>query len=145
MDPITFTRTDGSTFSLTPRMPRSYAVRNDLLSAYNDASTRGDAARVNRVLAATIGVCVQGRCPPSEEGVDAAPVMPSYDMLNAEVMRYGGRVIETLMGEWDVVPTAEMYRTAIRWTVALSESMPRLKIVEEVTNFTSANEGLGTS
>lgn len=144
MDAITLTRTDGSTFALTPRMPKSYAARNDVISAYNAAVTANDAAKMERTLMACLGLVTQEQAPASEDG-GSPPGMPRYDLVNAHVMRYGGRVIEHLYSKWDVAPSAGLYSGALAALNAMVESMPRTRTVEELTNFTSANGEPGTT
>lgn len=129
MTPITFRRSDGSTFTLTPTMPQAFAARFDLTSvlASNDAAKKG------RALTAALGLGLAGQRPASGPGERVA--MPVY-RNNGEITLYGGTVMEVLAAEWQTVPDIEFWRACNTLALEIIGSLPSQEGIDAATNFT---------
>tara|TARA_R110000824_G_scaffold26882_5_gene91897 strand:- start:6765 stop:7184 length:420 start_codon:yes stop_codon:yes gene_type:complete len=103
---------------LTP--PRSLVTVNDIVSEWS--GSQGQRAKLARLSAAVVGVCWgvgnQGRC-------------PVYDVNTAEVLAYGGAVLEWLLGRGVVL--SSLYTEAQPLFVELWDLMPKAKEVEAAT------------
>lgn len=134
---ITFTRRDGSKFTLQPRPPRSFAARFDLAAEMGKEPTGALAMRMN---CAALGMALTGQHPPEEP----ASTLPVY-ANDGNLMAYGGKVIEALSVRWQVVPDERFWLDLITLAALLVGSLPTAEGVKERENFTSATEAPSTS
>lgn len=141
---LTFTRTDRSTFTLQPTLPRSFAARQDVLEEYAQARDSGRHNKLMRAITAAVGLCLVGQRPPEQP---EAAAMPRY-ADDGELMRYASQVTNVLMAGiagWNVVPNEAFYEGAHRLVNHIAESMPRTEVIEARTDFTEASGGDSTT
>jgi hypothetical protein len=139
---ITFTRLDGSTFSLQPQLPASMMARFDLLNELATYRTQHD-AKAKRVVLAGLGMTLTGQRP---DGAPMTASMPAY-RLDGEVLTYGGQVGDHLMTAWGLDVTsmaASLYQQARDLCMLVIGSLPTKEGVQSRKDFTSASEGAST-
>ena len=90
------------------QLPKSFATRIDLLTAWGDSPTRQQLARI---CASTVCLCLDLGKPP-----------PKYNNAAGDVMAYGAEALDWLVGQ-GVAPTA-IYKRGPSLVNALSESIP---------------------
>jgi hypothetical protein len=132
MTPLKFTRSDGSTFTLTPTMPGTYAALFDLGAA---AGTTGP--KLLRAYTAAIGLGLVGQAPESGPGCKAR--LPAY-RNDGDITAYGGAIMEVLAGQWRVAHSDQMWAQAVILVGELLEKIPTQEGINEATNFTSPSE-----
>jgi hypothetical protein len=139
---ITFSRLDGSTFTLQPQLPASMMARFDLLNELAEYRTSHN-AKAKRVVLAGLGMTLTGQRP------DGAPItasMPAY-RLDGEIVGYGGQVGDHLMTAWGLDVTtmaASLYGQARDLCMQVIGSLPTKEGVEARKGFTSASEDAST-
>lgn len=133
MTPIRFRRSDGSTFTLTPTMPGSYAALFDLGAAA--AETSGP--KMLRARTAAIGLGLAGQSP--ESGPGSKSRLPAY-RNDGDITGYGGAIMEVLAGQWCVVPDESLWSAAWGLVGELLERLPTQEGINDATNFTSPSE-----
>ena len=124
----TFNRSDGSTFTLTAHMPRSFAARYDLIGELG----AHQGARLIRVLSAAIGLAYAGQYPPGDTTAQALPVYRN----DGDITGYGGRVIEVLAGGWSVVPDERFWDQAKDLCAWMGSTLPTAEGVKSAESFT---------
>lgn len=139
---ITFTRLDGSTFTLQPQLPASMMARFDLLNELAAYRTNDD-AKTKRVVLAGLGMTLTGQRP---AGAPVSASMPAY-RLDGEVLAYGGQVGDHLITAWglDVASmSSALYTQGAALCMQVIGSLPTKEGVEARKGFTSASEDAST-
>lgn len=128
MEPIKFTRRDGSHFALQPTIPMSFQARYDLAAEMEGASR----SQMLRLCAAALGLTCVGQHPP---GGTVGQAMPVY-RNNGDLMSYGGQVVDLMAGQWGVVPGKELWEQALKLSTELVASLPTSEGVSDKRDFT---------
>lgn len=139
---ITFTRLDGSTFTLQPQLPASMMARFDLLNELAAYRTNDD-AKTKRVVLAGLGMTLTGQRP---DGAPVSASMPAY-RLDGEVLAYGGQVGDHLITAWGLDVTSmssALYTQGAALCMQVIGSLPTKEGVEARKGFTSASEDAST-
>lgn len=134
--PITFTRTDGSQFTLQPRPPRSFAARYDLAAALSNTS---DPSKAFRITLAGLGMGLTGQHPPGEPH----SLIPAY-RNDGEMLAYGGSIAELIGGKWGIAMTEHLTMSAVVLCRLLVASLPTVEGIKAKEDFTSPPEGAST-
>jgi len=90
------------------KLPKSFATRIDLLTAWGDSPTRQQLARI---CASTVCLCL-----------DLGKTPPKYNNAIGDVMAYGAEALDWLVGQ-GVAPTA-IYKRGPLLVGAISDSIP---------------------
>ena len=117
MDPVDLGGSLGEGVKLTP--PRSFAVVNDLVTAWSGNPSR---VHLSRLCAASLAVCMDG-----------APV---YPVEEGNPIAYGAKALDWLMRK-GVTPT-RIYEVGPRVLHALTLTLPKEIEVEKIEDFTEA-------
>lgn len=137
--PITFTCTDGSSFTLQPSVPASMMARYDLLTEL--AQHRNNhGAQAQRVVLAGLGMTLTGKAP------EGKATLPVYRM-DGNITVYGGIVGDHLLRSWGISAASmgtSIYPQAQALSLALIGSLPTEEGVKARADFTSASAEAST-
>ncbi|MEL6341524.1 MAG: hypothetical protein AAFV53_00220 [Myxococcota bacterium] len=115
---------------LAVRMPASFAIRHDLVAAYNTAVNQGNSGHLGRVAFAVVGLCVV-----LDDEQEETIKLPAYNRAEPNVLGYGGAVMDVLMAQRvSGIVVGKTYVDLINW---IAESLPTAEGIREQEDFTS--------